>query len=197
MANRKAANKKRAPGRNPPGDGAKLVLRREAGIFPVTGNDGVIGEAFTRYQANMYLLAFVLDKKNPRHIIDAYLLYRKRNLPISEAMLKNLDHALEQMRGPPRGKIKENAVRDIHILRSVLLHYSTKEIPGDIESAWIPANEIPDKIDDQVCSALAKQYGMKKGAVKMVISRLRTTLKRQSSKDLLSSIWKPVGNNKP
>ena len=113
----------------------------------------------TCYEANMHLRAYKLDR-NPQHIIDAYMLFRRRKLSVPLTMVNNLDRGLGEINRKPTGNPKKNTVRDLFILRSVLLRYQTERIPANVGI---------DMID-----SLAREWKTSASAIKMVISRLRS-----------------------
>ena len=125
-----------------------------------------IKEGMARFEAYMYLRAY-MDDENPQHILNAYRAYRRLKVVIPESMLKNLDFAhaeierrLPRSQEPGRpGISRKNTLRDLHILRSILLRYKTDQIPRRIERSYV--------------RELALQYRTTAGAVLAVIREAR------------------------
>lgn len=110
------------------------------------------------FNAPMHVRAYNLDG-NPRHLIDAYREYRKHKIDAPDHVKAYLDRALDEIETKPAGKPKQNTVRDLLILREVLLA--------------CPSDDIPAKLAGRLLARLVKQFKLPASTIKAVISRFR------------------------
>ena len=124
------------------------------------------------YNANRYLRAYVHDK-NPLHIAEAWVEFRKSQLSPDPNMLAAVDQLAESLldRTKARVRPKKFSVRDVKLYRLVRALQGFR-IPTEDEFK-------DDKFESGVYEAVARAHGLSVGALKMIVSRIEVSLRDQ------------------
>lgn len=136
--------------------------RKRSAASTITGSQ--FRAVAARHNANRHLRAYVMDR-NPQHVLDAWAEYRRAGVMPPEAMMRNLDHALAEIRKRPGVRPRTESLRDAELYH--LVHV--------LRRAWpeVPIGEIQ--------RIVARDHGVKVGNLRKIISNMETALADPSS----------------
>jgi hypothetical protein len=120
----------------------------------------LVKRAVATANANAHLHAHRIDR-NPDHIFEAVNEYLKLKVPLPDVMQRNLERGIAERHKKPTAKPKTTTLREVYIAAAIAQRYG---------------GTIPEQIDSDFITRLARQYGVRGAVVKNSISRLRKAI---------------------
>jgi hypothetical protein len=120
----------------------------------------LVKRAVATARANAHLRAYKIDR-NPEHILKAVGEYLSLDLLLPAVMHRNLRRALAERHKKPAGKPKTTTLRQVYVAAAIAQRYG---------------GAIPEQLDSDFITMLARQHGVSGAVIKNAISRLRKAI---------------------